>query len=77
MFWDEYSAQIKEALDTIDGPAVYALILTLQRARETGATVFTCGNGGSAANASHLAQDLSKGTIVSGKPKLRCLCLRK
>jgi D-sedoheptulose 7-phosphate isomerase len=36
-----------------------------------GKTIYTCGNGGSAANASHLACDLAKFTWVEGKRRLR------
>jgi len=75
MFWEQYTAQVREALDTINNPSIYALVLSLQQAREAGATVFTCGNGGSASAASHLAQDLSKGTIGGGHPRLRAICL--
>lgn len=37
--------------------------------------VFTCGNGGSAANASHLACDLAKFTHTPGKKRLRATSL--
>jgi D-sedoheptulose 7-phosphate isomerase len=40
-----------------------------------GATVFCCGNGGSAGTASHLAADLAKYTWHEGKPRLRALSL--
>ncbi len=42
----------------------------LQAAREKGAQVFACGNGGSAANCSHFAVDLGKGAsgMVAGGP---------
>jgi len=38
-------------------------------------TIFTCGNGGSAANASHLACDISKFTWVDGKRRFKCTSL--
>jgi D-sedoheptulose 7-phosphate isomerase len=38
-------------------------------------TIFTCGNGGSAANASHLACDIAKFTWVDGKRRFRCASL--
>ena len=38
-------------------------------------TIYTCGNGGSAANASHLACDISKFTWVEGKRRFRCASL--
>ena len=37
--------------------------------------MFTCGNGGSAATAVHLACDLAKGAIAPGKPGIKTLCL--
>ena len=40
-----------------------------------GNTIFTCGNGGSAGTASHLAADLAKYTWHEGKPRLKALCL--
>lgn len=49
---------------------------TLVKAYESGQTVFTFGNGGSAALASHLACDLGKGTAYcNGGKRLRVLAL--
>ena len=49
---------------------------TLVRAYESGQTVFTFGNGGSAALASHVACDLGKGTAYcNGGKRLRILAL--
>ncbi len=47
----------------------------LYAAWERGNTVFTCGNGGSAGTAQHLAADLFKCTIVPGQPRLRAMSL--
>ncbi len=38
-------------------------------------TIYTCGNGGSAANASHLACDIAKFTWVEGKKRFKCSSL--
>jgi len=38
-------------------------------------TIFTCGNGGSAANATHLACDIAKFTWVDGKKRFRARSL--
>jgi D-sedoheptulose 7-phosphate isomerase len=38
-------------------------------------TIYTCGNGGSAANASHLACDIAKFTWVEGKRRFKCASL--
>jgi len=51
---------------------VEALLL---RARAEGRTIFILGNGGSAATASHLANDLNKGAAVAGRPRFRALAL--
>ena len=37
--------------------------------------IYTCGNGGSAANASHLACDIAKFTWVDGKKRFKCSSL--
>jgi D-sedoheptulose 7-phosphate isomerase len=41
----------------------------------TGHVVYIMGNGGSAATASHMANDLSKGTLVPGAPRFKALAL--
>ncbi len=43
--------------------------------RERGKRVFTFGNGGSAASASHLACDLAKGTINGSRKRFKVICL--
>jgi D-sedoheptulose 7-phosphate isomerase len=76
MHWNEYTTQALAAAQGIHTPSLYALQRTLHIARREGRTVFTCGNGGSAANASHLAQDLSKGTRDPNRIEiLRTICL--
>ena len=40
-----------------------------------GSTVFICGNGGSAGTSGHMVNDLSKGTCVEGKKRLRVIGL--
>lgn len=71
MNWYPYEAALKDALRTINVASLEALARTLHKARELGATVFTCGNGGSWSNAQHLAQDLCKGTWVADRPSLK------
>jgi len=46
-------------------------VATLHRGFEAGRTIFLCGNGGSAAAASHFGQDLAKGTLSSMDAKRR------
>lgn len=47
----------------------------LLEACRNGRTVYIMGNGGSAATASHMANDLSKGTMVPGAPRFRAIAL--
>ncbi len=51
------------------------VIELLLEALHRGATIFTAGNGGSAATASHFAADLAKGSIVAGQPRFRVVPL--
>lgn len=51
------------------------VIDTLFEAYLADRTIYTCGNGGSAANASHLACDIAKFTWVEGKRRFRCSSL--
>lgn len=53
---------------------VAALVRALEQARDDGRTVFTMGNGGSAATALHMANDLSRATRPGHSP-LRVVCL--
>ena len=59
-FVDGYFAYLAEILARIDRAAVVALIDALEHARNSGATVFFCGNGGSAATSSHFQNDLTR-----------------
>lgn len=58
-----------------DRAALTRFIDVLFGAWRAGNTIFTCGNGGSAGTASHLAADLAKYTSCEGKPRLRALSL--
>jgi D-sedoheptulose 7-phosphate isomerase len=57
-----YLSAQKAALDSIDLAAVGRLIERLRRAVNEDRQVFVFGNGGSAANSSHFATDLGKGS---------------
>lgn len=59
-FVDGYFGYIADVLARIDRDAVAAFIRELERARASGATVFFCGNGGSAATSSHFQNDLTR-----------------
>ncbi len=56
----DYFAEVSRSISTIDRAAVGNLVTRLRQARDAGQTVYTFGNGGSAATASHFAADLLK-----------------
>jgi D-sedoheptulose 7-phosphate isomerase len=74
-FVDKYlreTAEIALATSSEDMADVIALLFEAYR---NDRTIYTCGNGGSAANASHLACDIAKFTWVEGKRRFKCASL--
>lgn len=67
-FAQAYLGYLQSVLQRIDTAEIGRFIHTILDARERGATVFFIGNGGSAATASHFANDLSIGTNEYAKP---------
>lgn len=58
---DTYFGQLKNALDRIDRQELVAVARVIKAAGEQRHAIYICGNGGSAAMASHMACDLGKG----------------
>ena len=67
-FARKYIDYLTEVLKNIDTKEIGIFIKTLLEARTRGATIFFVGNGGSAATASHFANDLSIGCNDYIKP---------
>lgn len=67
-FAGAYLDYLSGVLKEIDTQAIGRFIQTLLDARERGATIYFIGNGGSAATASHFANDLGVGTNSYDKP---------
>jgi len=63
-----YLKYLQAILGALDTAEIGRFIETLLDARERGATIFFIGNGGSAATASHFANDLAVGTNEYDKP---------
>lgn len=63
-----YSAHLQSLLQKLDVQAVSAFVDLLLDARNRGARIFFCGNGGSASTASHFACDIAIGTRAADKP---------
>lgn len=68
VFAGAYLAYLSGVLKEIDTAAIGRFIQTLLDARDRGAAIYFIGNGGSAATASHFANDLAIGTNSYDKP---------
>lgn len=67
-FADAYLEYVQSVLQKISRAEIGRFIATLLDARARGATIFFIGNGGSAATASHFANDLAYGTNEYQQP---------
>ena len=67
-FSKSYFSYLKEIIDKVDLSEIKIFVELLLSARKSGATIFFIGNGGSAATASHFANDLAFGTHEHEKP---------
>ena len=67
-FAEAYLDYLTSVLKTIDAREIGQFIETLLDARERGANIYFIGNGGSAATASHFANDIAIGTNSYEKP---------
>ncbi len=72
---DRYFAQLAETLAATPRGPLEAIEQALWETYERDGTIIVCGNGGSAASASHFACDLAKWTIRPGMRRMRALAL--
>jgi D-sedoheptulose 7-phosphate isomerase len=70
-----YLRNFSRLLAGVDVDAIARIVGLLRVARDGGGTVYLAGNGGSAATASHWANDLGKATKCSGRGSIRVMCL--
>src|ERR1035441_1413069 len=70
-----YKADVLRAIESIDLAKVTEAIEIFQRARDENRHIFVCGNGGSAATASHFACDMAKGGSSRRQPRFRIMAL--
>src|SRR5580698_8546410 len=73
----DYIAAQKAALDSIPAAKVATLIELLRAALHQNRHIFVFGNGGSAANASHFATDLGKGSSDKLGKRFRIISLNE
>ncbi len=74
-YFHAYTERIAALLNVLDEDAVAATIEAIEQCSQQGNTLFTMANGGSAASASHLVNDLVAGAYLDDQPRLRTLCL--
>jgi D-sedoheptulose 7-phosphate isomerase len=70
-----YLLETRRVLAEMPEKSIAKMVSLLYAAWKQGKQVFVIGNGGSASTASHMANDLSKATIVPGKPRMRVIAL--
>lgn len=70
-----YFSTVQDLLNKVPFSVVDQVINVLVSANKAGQTVFICGNGGSAATATHFGCDLAKRPIVAGQPRYRVISL--
>jgi D-sedoheptulose 7-phosphate isomerase len=72
---DEYLRDVQDVLARVSREAILMTIARLDQAWEERKQIFVMGNGGSASTASHVANDLSKATIVPGAHRMKVIAL--
>jgi D-sedoheptulose 7-phosphate isomerase len=70
-----YLRDFERVLAAVDLDAVTRVVARLAVARDRQRTIYIAGNGGSAATASHWANDLGKATKCAGRGWIRVMCL--
>lgn len=72
---DRYLSQLSALMAAMDLTALERITDCLRDARDAGSTVFIAGNGGSAATATHWANDINKAASRSGRRPFRGVSL--
>ncbi len=72
---ERYLSEVEAAIRAISRDDVRAVVEALFGVWERGGTIFILGNGGSAATASHMMNDLSKFTRIDGRARVRAVSL--
>jgi len=75
VFTSEYVTYLSSILARLDRPAFANVSRIFEQAREQKNTIFICGNGGSAATASHISEDLALGPKKYGHAGFRTIAL--
>ena len=70
-----YIDLVKSTLDALDSKALDALVEAFHTTYEKGGNIYTMGNGGSGASASHAAGDFLKGASYGLDKRFKMICL--
>src|ERR1035438_9671272 len=70
-----YKAEVLKAIETVDLRKVSEALRIFIEARAEGRQIFVCGNGGSAATASHFAMEMVKGASYNRPARFRIMAL--
>ena len=71
----DYIVDATQRVVKSDFDVLEAIVQRLAQTKTDGKTIFTAGNGGSAATASHICNDLVKGCRVNDREGFRAICL--
>ncbi|MDX5325148.1 MAG: SIS domain-containing protein [Bacteroidota bacterium] len=71
----EYIDLVKDTLDQLDPKAIESLAEAFYETYQRGGTIYTMGNGGSGASASHAAGDFLKGASYGLEKRFKMICL--
>jgi len=71
----DYTVEVAQRVVTSDFDRLAAITRRLLQVKTDGKTIYTAGNGGSAATASHFCNDLVKGCRVDEREGFRAVCL--
>ena len=74
-FTSEYIKDLEVLIGQFDVASIEKAIDALWAAYEKGNKIFFFGNGGSAATAMHIVNDIVKGTTIEGRKAARAFCL--
>jgi D-sedoheptulose 7-phosphate isomerase len=74
-FLERYQSDILQVIQGIDLEKIRQVIAALAEARDHGRHIFVCGNGGSAATASHFVCDMGKGASFNRGSRFRIMAL--
>ena len=75
MHAQQYIDLVKSTLDALDPKALDALVEAFHTTYEKGGNIYTMGNGGSGASASHAAGDFLKGASYGLDKRFKMICL--